>query len=261
MYQIPGKPRKYPTTACIRRTMPSFSASQSRSRVLQVRDQLEDDIVNGHLRPGEQIHIEELMARFGVSRTPVREALQQLEASGLVVVQPKRGTFVAQIGVPELIEMFEVMAELEAMCARLAARRVDSTMLKDIEDALAACAAQCELQDINAYYYANEHFHQLIYQACGNAFLVQQTLGLKNRLKPYRRLQLQLRHRMGQSLQEHREIVDALQRGDGDAAALTARQHVLVQGQRFNDLLSLARTALKTAAPQVWSAAAPTSVA
>ena len=89
-----------------------------RSRVQQVRDQLEDDIVNGRMRPGEQVQIDALMARFGVSRTPVREALQQLEISGLVEVLPKRGTFVAEVGTAELIQMFEVMAELEAMCSR-----------------------------------------------------------------------------------------------------------------------------------------------
>lgn len=218
--------------------------SQSRSRVQQVRDQLADDIVNGRMRPGEQVQIDQLMVRFGVSRTPVREALQQLEISGLVAVQPKRGTFVAQVGMSELIQMFEVMAELEAMCARLAARRVPAAALLDFEAALLACEAQCANQDSNAYYYANEQFHQLIYQACGNAFLVQQTQTLKNRLKPYRRLQLQLRNRMAQSLQEHREIVQALQRGDGEAAAQAARDHVLIQGQRFTDLMSLASQAL-----------------
>lgn len=221
----------------------------SRSRVQQVRDQLEDDIVNGHMRPGEQVQIEQLMARFSVSRTPVREALQQLEISGLVAVHPKRGTFVAQVGIPELVQMFEVMAELEAMCARLATRRVSTAALLDIETALATCEAQCATQDRNAYYYANEQFHQLIYQACGNAFLVQQTQLLKNRLKPYRRLQLQLRNRMAQSLQEHREIVLALQQGDGDAAALAARDHVLIQGQRFTDLMSLASQPLEANRP------------
>ena len=175
-----------------------------------------------------------------MSRTPVREALQQLEISGLVAVRSKRGTFVAQVGMPELIQMFEVMAELEALCARLATRRVSQAALRDIDAALLACEAQCATQDSNAYYYANEQFHQLIYQACGNAFLVQQTLLLKNRLKPYRRLQLQLRNRMSQSLQEHREIVRALHQGDEDAAAQAARDHVLIQGQRFTDLMSLA---------------------
>lgn len=213
-----------------------------RSRVQQVRDQLEDDIVNGRMRPGEQVQIEQLMGRFAVSRTPVREALQQLEASGLVVVQPKRGTFVAQVGVPELIQMFEVMAELEALCARLAARRATPEVLASVQAALQACAVECDAQQTNAYYYANERFHKLIYQACGNPFLVQQTLALKNRLKPYRRLQLQLRNRMPQSLQEHQDIVNALEQGDADAAASAARAHVLVQGQRFSDWVSLVAT-------------------
>ena len=107
---------------------------------------------------------------------------------------------------------------------------------------------QAIAEDANAYYYANEHFHQLIYQACGNAFLVQQTQLLKNRLKPYRRLQLQLRNRMSQSLQEHRDIVRALQQGDEEAAAQAARDHVLIQGQRFTDLMSLASQPLAPSA-------------
>lgn len=227
------------------------SAPASRSRVQQVRDQLEDDIVNGRLQPGEQVQIEQLMTRFCVSRTPVREALQQLELSGLVVVQPKRGTFVARVGVSELVEMFEVMAELEALCARLAARRATRAVLDEIAEALAVCESQCATLDTNAYYYANERFHQLIYQACGNGFLVQQTLLLKSRLKPYRRMQLQLRNRMEQSLQEHRDIVQALQQGDGDAAAKAARDHVLVQGQRFTDLMSLAARLPQRSRPAV----------
>ena len=218
------------------------AVASPRSRVQQVRDQLEDDIVNGRMRPGEQMQIEHLMERFAVSRTPVREALQQLEASGLVVVQPKRGTFVAQVGVPELIQMFEVMAELEALCARLAARRATPEVLANVQAALQACAVECDAQESNAYYYANERFHKLIYQACGNPFLVQQTLALKNRLKPYRRLQLQLRNRMPQSLQEHQSIVNALEQGDAEAAASAARAHVLVQGQRFSDWVSLVAT-------------------
>lgn len=227
-----AQPRNYP-----HRSMKSPSIA--RSRVHQLRDALEDDIVSGRMRPGEQMQIDALMARFGVSRTPVREALQQLQISGLVAVQPKRGTFVAEVGVTELMQMFEVMAELEALCARLAARRVTRQVLQEVKQALAACAAECEKQQLNAYYYANEQFHQLIYQACGNPFLVQQTLILKNRLKPYRRLQLQMHHRMGQSMQEHRDIVDALEKGDAEAAAGVARAHVLVQGQRFTDLMVL----------------------
>jgi len=215
-------------------------AGDGRSRVQRIRDHLEDDILNGWLRPGQQVPIDELAARFGVSRTPVREALQQLEASGLVQVWPKRGTFVAQISLAELIQMFEVMAELEATCARLAARRASAEAIQAIEQAMRDAESEAVSADPNAYYYANERFHRLIYDACGNAFLGQQTLALKNRLKPYRRLQLQLRNRIAASRQEHRGIVAALLAGDEEAAARAARDHVLIQGQRFTDLMSLA---------------------
>lgn len=214
-----------------------------RSRMQLVRDQLEDDIVNGRLQPGVQLDIEELAVRFKVSRTPVREALQQLEASGLIEVIPKRGTYVAKVGLPELIEMFEVMAELEALCARLAARRASSDGVQRIETSLADCEQAAASGNPNEYYYVNEHFHQLIYQSCGNAYLVQQTVALKTRLKPYRRLQLQLRNRISQSLAEHRDIVQAIKSGDGERAAQAAKAHVLVQGQRFSDLMSLAERA------------------
>ena len=217
----------------------SLISNANRSRVQRVRDELEEDIVNGRMTPGEQLHLEALVQRFAVSRTPVREALQQLEASGLVVVVPKRGTYVARVGLPELIQMFEVMAELEALCASLAARRAQAPALAEIAAAHSACEREAGSQDANAYYYANEQFHQLIYQACGNPFLVQQTTMLKNRLKPYRRLQLRLRNRIIQSLEEHRQIVDALQQGDSEMAARVAREHVLIQGQRFTDLMSL----------------------
>lgn len=213
--------------------------NEGRSRGQQIRDQLEDDIVNGKLKPGDQIQIEALVDRFSVSRTPVREALQQLETSGLVEVLPKRGTYVKRIGMGELVQMFEVMAELEALCAQLAARRASSVTVHAIDEAMKACEAVATTQDINGYYYANERFHGLIYEACGNPFLVQQTLALKNRLKPYRRVQLQIRNRMAQSQQEHRAILAAIAQGAPDAAARAAREHVLIQGQRFSDLMSL----------------------
>lgn len=215
-------------------------APDPKTRVQHIRDELEDDIVNGRLLPGEQVQIDALVERFGVSRTPVREALQQLETSGLVEVLPKRGTYVTRIGLTELVQMFEVMAELEALCARLAARRAPDRTIADIEQAMHACeTVATTTQDANAYYYANEDFHRLIYDACGNPFLVQQTLALKNRLKPYRRMQLQIRDRMAQSQREHRQILAAIAQGDPEAAAQAARAHVLIQGQRFSDLMSL----------------------
>lgn len=212
-----------------------------RSNTQRLRDALEDDIINGRRVPGERLEPLALCRDFEVSRTPVREAIQQLVASGLVTVMPKRGTFVARVGLDQLIEMFEVMAELEGMCARLAARRATEEELAELRQAMARCEAAAEAGDTDEYYYENESFHLAIYAASHNGFLASEASQLKQRLKPYRRLQLQVRHRMGNSLAEHREILAAIEAGDDEAAERRIREHVLIQGERFSDFVSSVR--------------------
>ncbi|RCV88014.1 GntR family transcriptional regulator [Billgrantia montanilacus] len=213
-------------------------SSVKRSSAQQLRDALEDDIINGRLTPGERLDPEALGREFSVSRTPVREAIQQLVASGLVTVSPKKGTFVARIGIDQLIEMFEVMAELEGMCGRLAARRISEEELAALREALARCEAAAEAGDTDEYYYENETFHDCIYTASHNGFLAQEARQLKQRLKPYRRLQLQVRQRMGGSLAEHRKIVAAIEQGEAELAEQSLREHVLIQGERFSDFIA-----------------------
>ncbi|EWH02863.1 GntR family transcriptional regulator [Halomonas sp. BC04] len=213
-------------------------SSVKRSSAQRLRDALEDDIINGRLTPGERLDPEALGREFSVSRTPVREAIQQLVASGLVTVSPKKGTFVARIGIDQLIEMFEVMAELEGMCGRLAARRISEEELAALHDAFRRCEAAAKAGDTDEYYYENETFHDCIYTASHNGFLAQEARQLKQRLKPYRRLQLQVRLRMGGSLAEHRKIVAAIEQGEAELAEQTLREHVLIQGERFSDFIA-----------------------
>ncbi|HKJ94686.1 MAG TPA: GntR family transcriptional regulator [Gammaproteobacteria bacterium] len=214
---------------------------KARSNTQRLRDALEDDIINGRLAPGERLDPETLGSRFGVSRTPVREAIQQLAASGLVTVVPKRGTFVAEIGLTQLIEMFEVMAELEGMCGRLAARRISPQEAAALREALEGCRRAQEAGDSDDYYYENEGFHHRIYEASHNGFLATEANNLHMRLKPYRRLQLRVKHRTRRSLQEHEAIVEALLAGDEHNAERLLREHVLIQGERFSDLVATVR--------------------
>ncbi|MEX0375169.1 GntR family transcriptional regulator [Spiribacter pallidus] len=208
------------------------------SQMQRLRDELAEAVINGELSPGEKIDPEALSERYGCSRTPVREAIQQLHASGLLVVVPKRGTFVAELGVTELIERFEVMAELEAMAARLAARRVSTAEMAELSKALRACQSAAAQGDADRYYYENEHFHHIIYRASQNGFLEEEARRLHDRLKPYRRLQLRMRNRLQRSQQEHAEVVAAIEAGDAEAAAESLRAHVRVQGDRFTDLIA-----------------------
>ncbi|TGN50828.1 GntR family transcriptional regulator [Paracoccus liaowanqingii] len=203
----------------------------------RIRLALENAIVDGRFAPGVRIDPDQVAADYGCSRTPVREALQALEASGLLIVQPKRGTFVAKLSVPQLMERFELMAEMEAFCARLACRRADPADLGRIDTALAAC--DDARADPDRYYAENTAFHQAIYRAAHNDFLQGETLRLQAILQPYRRRQLQAPGRVARSLDEHRRIATAIRAGDAEEAARAMTDHVLVQGERFRDLVAL----------------------
>ena len=204
----------------------------------RLRESIEEEIATGRLLPGTRLDEVELAARFGVSRTPLREALRLLLGEGLVETRPQRGTVVAQVTPQRLIEMFEVMAELEAMCARLAARRLSDAELAEIEAAHEACRGSAAARDADAYFYANERFHYAIYAASHNTFLFEQSAALQRKLRPYRRLQLRVRNRPQRSFEEHQAIVDALREGDADQAQRAIRSHVVVQGERFADLIA-----------------------
>ena len=204
----------------------------------KLRDTLEEDIINGVFKPGNRLNEVELAQRFQVSRTPIREAFKSLIGSGLAQAIPNRGTFVTSMSITQLIEMFDVMAELEGMCARLAARRItdeEKVLLKQLLD---GCATAKEAGDSNSYYYENQRFHDCIYCASHNEFLIQQVRQLQNRLKPYRRLQLRFRNRLSTSLEEHHKIVAAILSGDEATAESVAKAHVRVQGERFHDFVA-----------------------
>ncbi len=204
----------------------------------RLKDEIENEIVAGRFRPGERLDEVSLAERYGVSRTPIREALHSLAASGLLEVRPHRGTIVAEVGPERLVEMFEVMAELEAMCGRLAARRMHDADHERLQAAHEACARALQSGDADRYYYDNERFHFCIYEASHNRFLTEQAKTLHRRLQPYRRLQLRVRNRLATSFREHEGIVAALAKGDGEQAASLLRSHVYVQGERFADLVS-----------------------
>lgn len=211
------------------------NASQSNAAA-KVREELENAIAWGEFAPGSRLDETALAARFGVSRTPIREALQQLAAAGLIEIRPRRGATVAVASPERLYEMFEVMAELEAMSARLAARRFSAEGLAALKAAQVQC---CENRDDpDAYYAANETFHQTIYRLSGNGFLASEAASLQKRLRPYRRLQLRVRNRVQTSFSEHEAIISHLEAGDGEAAARAMRDHIRVQGERFSDLVA-----------------------
>jgi DNA-binding GntR family transcriptional regulator len=222
---------------------PGASVKQVIGRKLseQLRDAIEERIVVGQYPPGSRLDEVEMATAFGVSRTPIREALIQLASAGIVESRPRRGSVVPRVSPERLQEMFDVMAEMEAFCALLAAGRASQADRAALLAAHQACAAAVKARDPDAYYRLNEQFHLALYAACGNRFLEEQASALHRRLRPYRRLQLRVPGRMKASFAEHAAVADAIGRGDGQAAAAEVRAHVKVQGERFSRLVAAVR--------------------
>jgi DNA-binding GntR family transcriptional regulator len=214
---------------------------QKRSDI--IADAIEGMVFDGTFANGERLDEVQLASRFSVSRTPVREALQRLAVSGLVEHIPRRGVFVRQPGPVELIEMFEVMAEMEAVCARLAAERISNAALVKLRSTNDKCAQAVAANDTDLYYRENEQFHAMIYEQTGNGFLEQEARRLQRRLQPFRRLQLRARGRLVQSMEAHEAVLRGLTEGDAAAAAEVMRTHVAVQGEKFHHLVGVLKNA------------------
>ena len=156
------------------------------TRSEHVQQILEQEIFSGILQPGARLDEMELAARLDVSRTPVREALRHLAAAGLIEIRNRQPAQVARLSAHKLIEMFQVMAQLEGLCAKLAARRISTEHLAALNELQATLVTLVDSDDADEFYEVNRRFHELIYEASQNKFLAEQTRALRNRVGSYR---------------------------------------------------------------------------
>ena len=220
-----------PRQAATARTPKPVAAPRTRTETLRL--QIADEIVSGVLEPGTPLDEQELATRFGVSRTPVREAIRQLSASGLVSVRPHRGALVALPTPSQLNDMFEAMGELEGLCAGLAARNMtvpDRRGLEALHEDLRLLVHQ---GDPTSYHEKNEAFHAAIYAGSHNGYLAEMTLMTRTRVAPFRRAQFRATGRLGGSYQEHDLIVQAILRGDQPGAVEAMRAHIGIVRDAF----------------------------
>lgn len=190
--------------------------------------QISAKIVDGSLPPGSRLDELTLAGRFGVSRTPVREALGRLSAGGLVERRPHRGVVVANVPQERLMHLFELMTELEGLCARLAADRMDTLARSDLVAIHDQTRAVADSGDIDAYATLNRRFHLAVYDGARNPVLVETTRDIRTRLAPFRRAQFNLSGRLKLSHAEHDMVVRAILARDGAAAAEAMRAHIAI---------------------------------
>ena len=211
---------------------PASSSLQDRIRLA-----LEEDLRSGQLLPGMAINEPALCARFGASRTPVREALLLLAAKGLVDIRPRSGIYVRQLEARELVAMMEGLAELEGVLARLAAIRISAQLAARLDAALRCTAERARADDAEGYAQANAELHEIIYEASGNAFIVEQTRLVRLRITPYRGRMFEKPGRLARSQAEHEAVVGAIRAGHGEAAAEAMRTHISMGGRAFADMV------------------------
>jgi DNA-binding GntR family transcriptional regulator len=213
--------------------------NKASTRADGIRQAIEQDIFQGVLRPGSRLDEVGLAERFGLSRTPVREAILQLVHSGLVVKAPRQGAVVAPLDLHRMVQMFEVMSEIEGLCARYAARRMsaeEKSRLSALHEQSGTLRAERRLDD---YYAVNRAFHEAIYQGSHNEVLLDMARSLFARLAPYRRYQLNHPNRIDGSFGEHGAVVEAILATDPEGAQAAMRKHVTIQADIFAEFISI----------------------
>lgn len=176
---------------------------------------------NAELRLDER----DLSARFGISRTPLREALAQLDQEGLVKVVARRGIFIVRKNKAEILDMITTWAALESMAARLAAERITPENLKELHQ-LTDPYSDVD-RHLGEYSDANIRFHQAIIRAGGNPLIEQITDSLFMHVRAIRNRTIVEKDRAKKSLADHKHIVAAIEAGDAELAERLVREHTL----------------------------------
>ncbi|EHP38377.1 GntR family transcriptional regulator [Cupriavidus basilensis OR16] len=203
-----------------------------------IRLTLESEIRQGQILPGQPIEEKVLIERFSASRTPVREALQQLAAQGLVRLVARVGAVVPRLSVKELLSLLELLAELEGACAKFAARRMAESERLALADAVTACEQAAQAQDWQHYELANDRFHDVIYVGSRNPYAVEQIRMIRMRSRAYVPNRFEQPRRMKKSVEEHKAIALCVIGEDAEGAQAAMISHIAIGGRDFAEFVS-----------------------
>jgi DNA-binding GntR family transcriptional regulator len=208
------------------------------THVEDIVQQIEREILLGRWVPGAKLDERSLAERFAVSRTPVREALQRLSASGLVVLRGRQGAQIVQLQMGDLLDSFFLVAELEGMAARLAARRMRPDEKAAIRASHEHCARCAEAGDEEGFVRANAEFHDAILAASHSRVLTEQLTRARLLIAWHRYYATFRPGRMVSSIPEHQTIMEAIFEGESDTAASLMCKHVNMLGDHLSDVVN-----------------------
>ncbi|MBO5023445.1 MAG: GntR family transcriptional regulator [Clostridia bacterium] len=187
---------------------------------------LEDQILSQKLRAGDSVTEMKLSKELGVSRTPVREALQRLDREGLIKLRPNKGAVVVGISERDLIDIYKIRTRLEGLAARIAAENADEALVRQLSDNIELTEFYMSKGNIEKLKDLDSDFHDIIYRYCQSRILGKTLSELHRYIVCYRKLSLSVKGRLEKSLAEHREIVEAIKKGNADGADALMSAHV-----------------------------------
>ena len=204
----------------------------------QIREILEHEIISGKRLPGERLDEPQLTKQFNASRAPVREALVELATAGLIEMQPHRSAIVAEISVFQVIQLYEVLAELEGLSAKLAARRMNEEERIEFEELHKKIGNKISNKETDAFPVLNKKFHDMIHRGAHNQILETEINGLNKRLAPYRRIFHNEPHNLKIPYEEHRRVVEAVRDRNENEAAQIFREHTALRADSITDFIA-----------------------
>lgn len=193
----------------------------------QVAEFLMNIIIEGRIKEGERLVENELQRELGVSRAPIREALRELEKKSLVVIIPRKGTFVRKINKKDIEENFTIRAPLEGLAARLALANMDLNDIKSMEATLSKMTKAVKVGDFNSYIKDHSKYHEIFINASKNDTLIRILEILRIQTIWYRFIYDYVRANHDYGIKIHREIIDLFIKKDADRLESLVKEHIL----------------------------------
>ena len=199
---------------------------------------LEEEILNGELKKGEILTELSLSARLGVSRTPIRAALHRLAEEGLIKLEANRGATVLGVSEGDLLDIYTIRMRLEGLASSEAAKNISSEALSELRESVELSEFYIKRKDAERLKELDTRFHEIIYLASSNMRLEKILSELHRNIRVYRKLSLSVSDRLERSVEEHREILSAIESGNADEADRLTTDHIR---QAMESVLSAAK--------------------
>lgn len=203
-----------------------FQENGNSSLEEKVYKTLEDQILSQKLTAGEAVTEMKLSAELGVSRTPVREALQRLDREGLIKLIPNKGAFVIGISEKDLIDIYMIRMRLEGLAARITAEKADESTVRHLRENTELTEFFISKGNVERVKDLDSDFHDIIYRACESRMLCKTLSELHRYIASYRKLSLTVEGRIEKSFEEHKQICDAIENKDMENADRLMSRHV-----------------------------------